>query len=57
MSDLAIGVMFGIGVGGWIYSQSYRRTGGNKPQSYISAIIVGVIALLAMVVLLSFAPN
>jgi len=40
-SNILIGLIFGIGFGGWIYSKMYRRTGGNTSNSIIVAGLCG----------------
>ncbi len=51
-SNFTIGLLFGIGFGGWVYSKMYRRTGGNNQTSLIVAAISGVVALVAVVTIL-----
>lgn len=41
MNNTLVGLMFGIGVGGWVYYQMMRRTGGNTKNSLIAAIAAG----------------
>jgi hypothetical protein len=46
MSNFVVALLFGIGIGGWIYNKTYRRTGGNRPTSWTVGGIVGVIAMI-----------
>jgi hypothetical protein len=52
MSALLIAFLFGIGVGGWVYSKMSHRTGGNYKSSLTVAAIVGLAGLLVIYILL-----
>lgn len=43
MSNAVIGLFFGCGLGGFIYSKMIRQTGGNTKSSIIIAVLVGVV--------------
>lgn len=53
MSNLTIGIIFGIGFAGWVYSKLMRRTGGNTSSSLIAAILSGLFVCLVLTTLLS----
>lgn len=57
MSNFLIGLMLGIGVGGWIYNKIYNRTGGSKPRAIATAVIAGILAFMAMITVLRFVPS
>lgn len=42
----------GIGIGGWVYSKAYRRTGGNNQNALLVAGISGAVAWLVVTTLL-----
>ena len=44
MSSLLVGFLLGLGVGGWTYAKTMRRTGNNTQSSLILAGVVGFIA-------------
>lgn len=48
MSNFFVAMLFGVGIGGWIYSKTYRRTGGNRVTSWTVGGLVGAIALVVM---------
>ncbi len=43
MSNTVIGLFFGIGLGGFIYSKMMHSTGGNTKNSIIVAIFAGAV--------------
>lgn len=51
-SNLVVGFLMGIGVGGWVYSKAYRRTGGNNQSAVLVAGISGAVAWLVVTTLL-----
>jgi len=44
MTDSITSILFGIGVGTWVYTKVMHSTGGNYKSSYIVAGIIGVFA-------------
>lgn len=54
MSKIAIAIMFGFGVGGWVYSKVSRRTGNQLRTSFLVSGFVGLIALFVLYTVLSF---
>lgn len=54
MSKIALALMFGFGVGGWVYSKVSRRTGNQLRISFIVSGFVGLIALFVLYTTLSF---
>jgi hypothetical protein len=53
MSDAMIGLLFGIGFGGWVYSKIYRSTGGNNTSALLTAGGAALVAFLLVVTILS----
>lgn len=43
MSNALTGLLFGIGLGGWIYAMMMRQSGGQVQTSVIVAAIAGLI--------------
>jgi hypothetical protein len=43
MSAGLLAIMFGLGVGAWIYNKTSHRTGHNTRTSIITAVFVGLI--------------
>lgn len=56
MGNTLIAFLFGIGVTAWVANKFYKRTGGNSQKSYGGAIVVGILAFLLMLIILSFIP-
>ena len=54
LSNFAVSVYFGIGLGGWAYAQAQRRNGGNVKESLIVAVGTGLLGLIALYVILGF---
>jgi len=54
MSDFLVALMFGAGVGGWVYYQVARASGGESKNSYIAAGISGAIGFFVIYSLLKF---
>lgn len=52
-SNFLIGFLFGIGVGGWVYSKVIRSTGGNTKNSLVAAGVAALFAMLILTTLLS----
>ena len=57
MSKFLIAFIFAVGVGGWVYAQIQRRTGGNAQTSIMMASIAALIAFLFIILVFSFIPN
>ena len=53
MSNVWTGLIFGIGISGWVYAQMMRRTGGNTKNSVILAAAAGLVGWLVVTTLLS----
>jgi hypothetical protein len=51
-SNLTVGIILGIGFGGWVYAKMQRKTGGNTKSSLIVAGACGLVALLFAVIIL-----
>jgi hypothetical protein len=51
-SNFTIGLILGIGFGGWVYAKMQRQTGGNTKSSLIVAGACGLMALLLAVIVL-----
>lgn len=43
MSNTLIGLLFGIGLGAFIYAKMIRQSGGNTKMSLITAVLVGAV--------------
>lgn len=43
MSNALTGLLFGIGLGGWIYTMMMRQSGGQTQTSIIVAAVAGLI--------------
>ncbi len=52
MSNVMIGLFFGIGLGGWVYAKVQRSTGGNTTNSVAVAAGAGLLGFLAMLLFL-----
>jgi len=52
MSNFLTALIFGIGVGAWVYNKAQRRSGGLTQQSLIVGGIVGFIAWLVFFTLI-----
>lgn len=53
VSNFMIGLLMGLGAGGWIYGKVQRRTGGNTQDSLIMAGVGGFFVFLLVLLLLS----
>lgn len=56
-SNLTIGILAGIGFGGWVYAKLQRSTGGNTQSSLIGAVLSGLGVLVLVVTILGFVFN
>ena len=54
MSTGFIAVLFGLGVGAWVFNKASRRTGNNTRSSLILAFFVGLIAAFVIYTLVRF---
>lgn len=55
MSDAFVAFLFGVGVGGWLYSQLARRTGNAVPaNNMIGAAVGGLVAAVVLFTLLAY---
>ena len=52
-SNLFIGVIAGIGFGGWVYGKLQRSTGGNTSSSLTGATLTALLAAAVVVTVLS----
>ena len=52
-SNLFIGFVLGIGLGGWVYAKLQRYNGGNTQSSLIGAGAIGVLGCIVTATLLS----
>jgi hypothetical protein len=53
LPNFLVGLMFGAGVGAWVYSKTIQKTGGNTQSALTTAGVVAVIAFLVITVALS----
>jgi hypothetical protein len=51
-SNLTVGIIMGIGIGGWVYMKLQRYTGGNAQSSATGAALCGVVAAIIVTTLL-----
>ena len=51
-SNFTIGLLFGIGAGGWVFARLHRSSGGNTRSAAIGASVVGLLSLVAITILL-----
>ena len=56
-SNLTVGVVFGIGFGGWVYSKLIRSTGGNTVNALTAAALGGLFVAVVVTTLLSIFSN
>lgn len=56
MGNTFIAFLFAAGVTAWVGNKFYKRTGGNSQKSYGGAIVVGILAFIFMLIVLSFIP-
>ena len=52
-SNLTVGIVLGIGFGGWVFAKLHRSTGQNNQSALIGGVICGLIACLVATTLLS----
>jgi hypothetical protein len=57
MDDGLIAVVLGIGVGGWVFSKTSRRTGNLLKTSIITAVFVGLLVTFVAFTLLKLVFN
>jgi type IV secretory pathway component VirB8 len=56
LSNGIIAFMLACGIGGWTYSKSVRRSGGQAKTDVTVAAIVGVITFLIALTILAMLP-
>jgi hypothetical protein len=54
MTPGVIAILFGIGVGGWVFDKASHHTGNNARTSVITAAFVGLIAAFVFFTLFRF---
>ncbi|HMT18646.1 MAG TPA: hypothetical protein PKD20_04895 [Candidatus Saccharibacteria bacterium] len=57
MSNIFIALLAGLGSGTWVGNKFMRRTGGNTQKALGGGFVVGLLAFLLMLVILSFIPE
>ncbi len=57
MGNGLIALMMGAGVGTWVYSKMYRRTGGNNRSAGTVAAVAGLAAAGFMLMVLAMIPK
>jgi hypothetical protein len=57
MSNVFIGILLAVGVGGWVYAKTQKSTGGNTQNSLIVAGIAAFFAFVVALTILSFIPT
>ncbi len=50
-SNFTIGILLGLGFGGWVYSKTMHHNGGQAKQALLVAAIAGIIACILAVTL------
>jgi len=48
MSNFMVGLLFGVGFGGWVYYKVMRQTGGNTKNSIILAALGGLVGFFVL---------
>lgn len=56
MGNGLIAFIFALGIGAWVSNQFYKRTGGNTQKAVGGGVLVGILAFILMIVILSFIP-
>lgn len=54
LSNLTIGIVAGIGFGGWVYSKTIRSSGGNAKNALVAATVAGLICTIIIATALGF---
>lgn len=54
MSAGLVAIVFGIGVGGWVFNKTSHRTGNVVKTSVITGVFVGLIAAFVFYTLFKF---
>lgn len=52
MSNFVVALLAGIGCAGWVYAKALRRTGGLYGRAVAVAGLVGLLAFIAMMIVL-----
>lgn len=53
MSAWIISLFFAVGVSTWVYTKFMRKSGNNSQSSLIATSVIGVVAFIAMMIILS----
>jgi len=53
LSNFAVGLVAGLGFGGWVYGKTMHHNGGQTQQALLVAAISGVVAAILVGTLLS----
>ena len=56
MGNGFIAFLFALGVGTWVSNKFYKRTGGNTQKAIGGGVLVGLLAFILMIIILSFIP-
>ncbi len=56
MGNTLIAFLVALGSGAWVANKFYKRTGGNTQKSVGGGVVVGVLAFILMLIILSFIP-
>ncbi len=56
MGNGLIAFLFALGVGTWVSNKFYKRTGGNTQKAIGGGVLVGLLAFILMIIILSFIP-
>ena len=54
MSNVMIGLFFGIGLGGFVYAKMMHQSGGNVKSSIIVALSVGIVGFFVIFSIFKF---
>jgi len=52
MSNVLIAFMFAAGASAWVYSQFYKRTGGNNVTSLSATLMAGILVFMIFLTIL-----
>ena len=53
LSNFGIGILVGLGAGGWAYAKGMKHSGNNYKSGITVAVVVGGIACLVVVIIAS----
>lgn len=51
-SNFTVGIVLGIGVGGWVYGKAMHANGGLVQRALITAVVAGIVACILATTLL-----